>query len=72
MVSIGEDSNLCLWDIETCKLLTIKNLEITPTACKFSPDGLLLVVGFINGQLIFLDSKMSRLNLGKYGESILI
>ena len=58
MVTVGEDKNLLLWDIEQNRLLTKEYLDIIPTCCKFSPDGDQLVVGFIGGQFKIFESKI--------------
>lgn len=59
MISVGEDKNLCLWDIEKNKLLNNKKyLEDYPTCVKFSPDGDSIIVGFINGKFQIMDSKI--------------
>lgn len=58
MVTVGEDKNLLLWDIEQNLLLTKEHLDIIPTCCKFSPDGDQLVVGFIDGQFKIFESKI--------------
>jgi hypothetical protein len=37
---------MILWDTESNSLLMIRNLGMSPTAIKFSPDGDFLVIGF--------------------------
>jgi hypothetical protein len=82
MFTVGEDQNLCLWDIEKCELVTMKNLgvmlpalklsqegDLMPTAVKLSPDGDLIIIGFISGIIIALDSKMNANPFGKVSES---
>ncbi len=69
MFSIGEDSALFIWDTEKNSLLDLRELPFRPTAIKFSPDGNLLVVGFINGMVWILDAKIDRNIFGKLGES---
>ena len=68
-VSVGEDMNLCLWDAEKCKLITMRNIGLMPSAIKFTPDGELLAIGFINGALMLLDAKITMNTFGKFNES---
>jgi len=35
-----------IWDTENNSVLMVRNLGMTPSAIKFSPDGELLVIGF--------------------------
>jgi WD40 repeat protein len=62
MITVGEDKNLCLWDIEKNKLLNNnkKQLDDYPTCVKFSPDGDSIIVGFISGNFQILDSKIQK------------
>ena len=70
MVSVAEDQNLFVWSTEKNKLLQVTALPYIPTAVKFTPEkGEILVIGFINGALLFLDSNYSKNPLGKVGES---
>ena len=58
MISVGEDKTIYLWDIEQNNILFKKNLDVIPTCCRFSPDGDLLVIGFVDGVFIIYDSKI--------------
>lgn len=69
MVTTGEDNVLYIWDTEKNQILTSKEYKFKPTAIKFSPDGNLLVIGFINGTLLILDSKIDKSIHGKLSES---
>ena len=69
MVSIGEDQALTLWDIELDKQILVKHLGLTPTAIKFSTDGDLLVIGSDNGNVLILDSKITKNSHGKLNDS---
>ena len=60
MITVGEDKNMILWDIEKNMNLAQKQLDNVPTCCRFSPDGLLFVIGFIDGQIHFMESKIGR------------
>lgn len=72
MVSVGEDQNLNLWDLDSNQILLVKFLGVTPSAIKFSNDGDILVIGFVNGSIMVLDSKIVKNVNGKFGESFLI
>jgi hypothetical protein len=65
MVTIGEDQIMCMFDLTLNKLIKIVYLKLTPTVVKFSPDGDILVIGFINGDLRLYDSKMKKNTFGK-------
>lgn len=56
-----------VWDTEKNKLITSKILGYVayPTAVKFNKDGDILVIGFSDGLVIFLDSKIIKSNQGK-------
>jgi hypothetical protein len=41
--------NLMIWETDNNQILMIKPLGLPATACKFHPNGELLVVGFSNG-----------------------
>jgi len=69
MVSCGEDNVLYIWDTDKNQILNCKEYKNKPTAIKFSPDGNLLVIGFINGTLLILDSKIDKSIHGKISES---
>ena len=43
----------------------VRNLGMTPTAVKFSPDGDLLVIGFQISIVMILDSKIQKNTMGK-------
>ncbi len=66
IVTIGEDQNLLFWDTDVSgggnRFLFSKNIGYTaiPTAIRFTKDSDYLIVGFSDGLLIFLDSKISR------------
>lgn len=68
MATIGEDQNMCLFDTNENKLLQVKYLGNTPTAIRFSPDGSLLVIGFMNGDVILFDYKIDKNTYGRMGE----
>ena len=72
MVSVGEDNVLYIWDTDKNQILSSKEYKNKPTAIKFSPDGNLLVIGFITGTLLILDSKIDKSIHGKVSESIYI
>ena len=38
-----------IWETDKNEILMIKHLEYAATACKFHPNGELLVIGFSNG-----------------------
>lgn len=81
IATIGYDQQIIFWDTEHNKLLHVTELaneeKRHPTAIRFSHSGDHLIVGFSNGELMFLESKMSKslqakvdekycpLNLGK-------
>ena len=82
IATIGHDQQIIFWDTEHNKLLHVTELPTDnekryPTAIKFSHSGDHLIVGFSDGELLFLESKMSKsmqtkidekycpLNLGK-------
>lgn len=81
IATIAQDQQIIFWDTEHNKLLHVTELPSEerkhPTAIKFSHSGDHLIVGFSNGELMFLESKMSKslqaktdekycpLNLGK-------
>jgi WD40 repeat protein len=82
MATIGRDQQIIFWDTEHNKLLHVTELTSDtdkkyPTAIKFSHNGDHLIIGFSDGELMFLESKMSKsmqsktdekycpLNLGK-------
>ena len=69
MVSVGEDNILYIWDTDKNQILSSKEYKHKPTAIKFSPDGNLLVIGFITGTLLILDSKIDKSIHGKTSES---
>ncbi|EGR29518.1 PH domain protein [Ichthyophthirius multifiliis] len=68
MVTVGEDGNLFMFDIKTNKSLIQQFLSKTPSAIKFSPDGSLLVIGFVCGTIRIFDSKISKNKMGKLAE----
>lgn len=74
MFSLGEDQNLFLWDTEKNKIITSKMLGYIafPTAMKFNKDGDILVIGFSDGLVIFLDSKIIKSNQGKNDDKYII
>jgi len=59
---------MILFDTNENTLLLVKYLGNTPTAIKFSPDGSLLVIGFMNGDVILFDYKIDKNTYGKVGE----
>ena len=69
MVSVGEDNVLYIWDTDKNQILNSREYKHKPTAIKFSPDGSLLVIGFITGTLLILDSKIDKSIHGKISES---
>ncbi len=74
IVTIGEDQNLIFWDADGNRFIFNKYLGYSsiPTALKFSKDGDYLIVGFNDGLLIFLDSKISKSLQGKTDEKFLM
>mgnify|MGYP000848290117 FL=1 len=74
LLSLGEDQNLFLWDTEKNKIITSKVLGYVahPTCAKFNRDGDIIVVGFSDGLVIFLDSKIIKSNQGKNDEKYII
>jgi WD40 repeat protein len=74
LLSLGEDQNLFLWDTEKNKIITSKVLGYIahPTAVKFNKDGDIIVIGFSDGLVIFLDSKIIKSNQGKNDEKYII
>lgn len=48
-------NKLCIWNSSTNNLMKKMQLKVIPTACKFSPDGKLLVIGYLNGNFEILD-----------------
>ncbi|CAD8183513.1 unnamed protein product [Paramecium pentaurelia] len=72
MVSMGEDQKLILWDTENNSLLLVKNMGMTPTAIRLSPDGDLLVIGFQNSMVVIMDSKIQKNTMGKVSERYLL
>ena len=44
--TVGDDSTLRLWDIETMKLLSSFRLEMSSRACTYNPDGSMIAIGF--------------------------
>lgn len=67
MVTVGEDQNLFLWDVEKNKLITSKFLGYiaSPTCIKFNKEGDTLAIGFSDGLLIFYDCKINKPNMAK-------
>ena len=58
--SIGEDKYLKCWNFVSKKPIFLKELTHFPTACKFSPDGEHLVIGFKNGTLQVYKPKIKK------------
>lgn len=67
VVTVGEDQNLFFWDTDRNRFIFNKFLGYSsyPTAIKFSRDGEYLIIGYSDGLLIFLDSKISKSLQGK-------
>ena len=72
MVTVGDDQKLMIWDTQNNVLLLVRNLGMSPSAVKFSPDGELLVIGYQVSMVMVLDSKMQRNPLGKASERYLL
>jgi len=78
IVTIGEDQNLLFWDTEASgggnRFIFSKYLGYTsiPTAMKFTKDGDYLIIGFSDGLLIFLDSKITKSIQGKTDDKFLM
>ena len=67
--TLGEDQVVIFWDCDRRKLLHMNELgldrKIKPTVLKFSSNGDYLIIGFSDGLLVFLDSKISKAMQGK-------
>lgn len=74
LLTLGEDQNLFLWDTEKNKIIASKTLGYVahPTCAKFNRDGDIIVVGFSDGLLIFLDTKIIKSNQGKNDEKYIV
>ncbi len=76
MISVGEDRSLFIWDVEKNKLLqrrflqsfSSSSLSKSVSCIKFSPNGNVLVLGFFDGTIMFLDSKITKTMHGKTEE----
>jgi WD40 repeat protein len=65
VATLGEDQVVMFWDCERRKLLHMNELGLDrestkPTVLRFSYNGDYLIIGFSDGLLVFLDSKISR------------
>jgi WD40 repeat protein len=65
LASVGDDSTLKIWDFESHRLISTKQLdtECFPSACKFSKLGI-LAVGMNNGHLLLLSCKHAAWGIG--------
>jgi len=52
LVTVGQDESIMYYDIDGQMLLLMKQLEGAPSALKFSPDGNLLLIGFLDGSML--------------------
>lgn len=52
MATVGADMYLYLWDTFACRMYEKRDLKSQPTCIKWNNDGTLLVVGFINGNIV--------------------
>lgn len=70
-MTLGEDQNLLFWDTDASgggnRFIFSKYLGYTsiPTAMKFTKDGDFIIIGFGDGLLILLDSKIGKSLQGK-------
>ncbi len=77
-MTIGEDQNLLFWDTDASgggsRFIFSKYLGYTsiPTSMKFTKDGDFLILGFSDGLLIFLDSKITKSLPGKTDDKFLM
>lgn len=63
IISIGSlDKSLRLFNFYTKEFICQKNFDYELTAIKFSNDGKLLALGFLNGNVFILDSHMTNKN----------
>lgn len=65
VATIGDDHNLLFWDTERRRFIFSSYLGLDkettlPTAMRFSHNGDYLIIGYSDGLLIFLDSKISK------------
>jgi WD40 repeat protein len=74
LATVGQDHVVIFWNCEQGTILHTSELDLDrektrPTALKFSHNGDYLILGFSDGLLLYLDSKMSKGMQGKGGDS---
>jgi hypothetical protein len=74
MVTMAEDQNLMFWDTDRNVLILNRMLGYLadPTVLKFTKDGDILIVGYSDGRLLFLDSQISKSHQGKGDEKFVL
>jgi len=60
LATIGDDQQLIIHHSQQNIIIKEKYFKETPTVVKFTPDGDILVVGFLNGQITLLDAQIQQ------------
>ena len=56
VATISDDKSIRVWDVENQKMTNAKNLGKAGRAVTFSPDGSIIVAGFLDGSVIILEA----------------
>jgi len=58
MYTVGENNDLYLWHLTELKLMALRNLGKVASVIRLSPNGEILAIGFLDGTVALLDSKI--------------